>query len=193
MENKQSPDPRGASPSRVHVGGDRGSRGSGLSRRGRLIARRLACSHHWRSSVWIAGEQHLIEGCFVTSRPMLQLLPGAPPCTEVWDRQSLALGSRAIVDLRQLRVGVVGTGGLGDPISIGLLRLGVGELVLVDPDQAEASNLSRLLSVNAQDVGKAKAEVIGGPFVRSCLDAKSRAGSPGSRIREFDRTSRHAM
>lgn len=45
--------------------------------------------------------------------------------------------------VRQGRVGIAGCGGLGSALAIALARTGVGELVLVDFDVVEPSNLNR--------------------------------------------------
>src|SRR5206468_3349737 len=54
--------------------------------------------------------------------------------------------------LRQLRVAVVGAGGLGAHLIQQLLHLGVGELVVVDRDHVADSNLSRLVGARRRDV-----------------------------------------
>src|SRR5206468_2418513 len=80
-----------------------------------------------------------------------------PPAaiTEPWfARQELALGARGQGELRGIRVGVVGLGGIGSLVSLQLAHLGVGELVLVDGDVVEASNLSRVAGATRDDVGR---------------------------------------
>lgn len=53
--------------------------------------------------------------------------------------------------LLQSTVAVVGLGGLGGYVTEGLARIGVGQLILIDGDVFEASNLNRqLLSVEAR-------------------------------------------
>lgn len=56
------------------------------------------------------------------------------------------------------RVLVVGLGGLGCPVALYLAAAGVGELVLADGDQVEASNLQRQLAHTEADIGANKAE-----------------------------------
>jgi molybdopterin/thiamine biosynthesis adenylyltransferase len=74
---------------------------------------------------------------------------------EPWfSRQALALGARGQSQLRRLRVGVVGLGGIGSLVSLQLAHLGVGELVLLDGDLVEASNLSRIAGATKGDVGR---------------------------------------
>lgn len=74
---------------------------------------------------------------------------------EVWfARQKLALGEVGQAKLRNLRVGIVGLGGIGSLVSMQLGHLGVGELVLIDGDIVEASNVSRIVGVRKGDAGK---------------------------------------
>lgn len=72
--------------------------------------------------------------------------------TEPWfARQELALGPHGQSKLRGLRVGVVGLGGVGSLVSLQLAHLGVGELVLIDGDVVEPSNLSRIAGATPTD------------------------------------------
>lgn len=79
---------------------------------------------------------------------------------EPWfTRQALALGARGQGELRRLRVAVVGLGGVGSLVSLQLVHLGVGELVLLDGDRIEASNLSRIAGATKSDEGLYKVDV----------------------------------
>lgn len=69
-------------------------------------------------------------------------------------RQALALGARGQSQLRDLRVGVIGLGGIGSIVSLQLAHLGVGEIILLDGDIVEASNLSRVAGATKDDVGR---------------------------------------
>lgn len=71
---------------------------------------------------------------------------------ELFDRQARALTREGQAALRQLRVGVVGAGGLGAHVIQQLVHLGVGELVVVDHDRVARSNLSRLVGARRRDV-----------------------------------------
>lgn len=83
-----------------------------------------------------------------------------PVRTESWHaRQKLALGAGGQARLRHLRVAVVGLGGIGSVVAMQLAHLGVGELVLIDGDVVEASNVSRIVGARPADVGQAKVGV----------------------------------
>lgn len=54
---------------------------------------------------------------------------------------------------------VLGVGGLGCGVALGLARLGVKKIMLLDRDVVDESNLNRQLLFKLSDVGKPKAEV----------------------------------
>ncbi|TWT87155.1 Sulfur carrier protein ThiS adenylyltransferase [Pseudobythopirellula maris] len=66
-----------------------------------------------------------------------------------WDQKKLA-GARALV---------IGAGALGNEIVKNLALLGVGQVLIVDLDQIEMSNLSRSVLFRADDCGREKAAV----------------------------------
>lgn len=64
-------------------------------------------------------------------------------------RQSFGEGTTNL--LRNLMIGIVGCSGTGSWVCEMLARLGVGRLVLVDPDIVERKNLNRILNSTADD------------------------------------------
>jgi len=62
--------------------------------------------------------------------------------------------------LKHSRVCVVGCGGLGGHIAELLIRLGVGEIVAVDGDLFDKSNLNRQLLCTLDSIGKGKADAV---------------------------------
>lgn len=73
-------------------------------------------------------------------------------------RQEAAFGKPFNVKLRSLRVVVVGVGGTGSPLATLLARAGVGELILIDGDTLEESNMNRVRGYRAKDINKNKAQ-----------------------------------
>jgi molybdopterin-synthase adenylyltransferase len=60
--------------------------------------------------------------------------------------------------LLDARVAIIGLGGLGSPVAMYLAAAGVGELVLVDFDRVELSNLQRQIMHQTEDIGKLKVD-----------------------------------
>jgi adenylyltransferase/sulfurtransferase len=60
--------------------------------------------------------------------------------------------------LRRARVLLIGMGGLGAPAAMYLATAGVGELVIVDFDQVELSNLQRQIVHSTADIGRRKVD-----------------------------------
>jgi molybdopterin-synthase adenylyltransferase len=79
-----------------------------------------------------------------------------------FDRQVRGLTREGQAVLMALRVGVVGAGGLGSHVVQQLVHLGVGEVVVVDPDRVAVSNLSRLVGATQLDarLRRAKTRVV---------------------------------
>ena len=68
-------------------------------------------------------------------------------------------GISAQNNISRLKVGIVGVGSVGCIVAEALARIGVGEIVLIDPDKVERHNLDRLLYGTVKDIGKCKVEV----------------------------------
>ena len=69
------------------------------------------------------------------------------------------IGYQGQLKLKNAKVCVVGTGGLGHPIISRLAAMGVGTLRIVDRDVIELSNLHRQTMFDEGDVGQVKVEV----------------------------------
>jgi len=76
--------------------------------------------------------------------------------------------------LGRLRIAVVGCSGTGSPVIEQLVRLGVGELVLVDPDHVEERNLNRMLGATMEDARerRLKVDVLKGQIERIGLGTR---------------------
>lgn len=78
---------------------------------------------------------------------------------EAAQRTRQAFGDHTTATLRSLRIGIAGCSGTGSWVIEMLSRLGVGELVLVDPDVVERRNLNRILNSTANDAANASKKV----------------------------------
>jgi len=87
-------------------------------------------------------------------------------------RNQQLFGRRTVTMLKELRVGVVGCSGTGSPTVEQLTRLGVGELVLVDPDVFEVKNQNRIVNGMGCDLGRLKVDVLGDAVERMGLGTK---------------------
>lgn len=66
-------------------------------------------------------------------------------------RHAQLFGAGTTRRLREMSIAVVGCSGTGSPLIEQLARLGVGRLVLVDPDRVEEKNLNRILNATRED------------------------------------------
>lgn len=108
-----------------------------------------------RGRVWFPGSRApipiseiLVTGRYVRripSEPSVRLHVEARELTdlEIFDRQVRAFGKEGQALIMRTKVGVIGVGGTGSPTAEQLVRLGTGDLVLIDPDAFEPSNRTR--------------------------------------------------
>lgn len=68
-----------------------------------------------------------------------------------YERQVRLFGDRGQAVLAGLKVGVIGTGGIGSLLVEYLSRLGVGHLVVADPDRIDVTNLPRVVGASRWD------------------------------------------
>lgn len=86
-----------------------------------------------------------------------------------WERVNRSLGWMGSTEeeqrerqerLRDTVVGVVGTGGIGGAVAARLVRMGVRNLKLADPDSFDESNINRQMGADLEHLGRNKAEVV---------------------------------
>jgi hypothetical protein len=83
-------------------------------------------------------------------------------------RHAQAFGRGTTSLLRHLSAAVIGCSGTGSIVIEQLARLGLGRLVLVDPDVIEDKNLNRILNTTAEDAKTATPKVeVAARFIRS--------------------------
>jgi hypothetical protein len=71
-------------------------------------------------------------------------------------RQAALLGEWGTPTLTSMRVAVVGAGGTGSHVALALAYLGVGDLLVLDDDHVETTNLNRLVTAGHADLGAPK-------------------------------------
>lgn len=76
------------------------------------------------------------------------------------DRLELLIGKENIEKLRNSTILVVGVGGVGGYAVETLARSGIGNLILIDPDVVEETNINRQLVALTSTIGKYKVEVL---------------------------------
>ena len=105
---------------------------------------------------WVAVDRVRVVGERLTL-----LLPqdGEEESLEVFDRQVRAFGEAGQRVLRHLRVGVVGAGGTGSAAMEQLVRLGVGEIVVADPETLTDTNVTRVYGSTLKDVDRPKVDI----------------------------------
>jgi hypothetical protein len=96
-----------------------------------------------------------IKETVIVGRNLQRLYPAPPPrppkADPSYDLQVRWFGDRGQELLRHTKVAVIGSGGVGLPLVTALARLGVGEVVVIDPDRVGPSNLPRLAEARRLD------------------------------------------
>ena len=120
---------------------------------GRILAR----------SVSDDGEFRDVDRVLVTG-PDITIWDRAPaaafgPTADLDRRTTQVFGQSTTRLLSRLRVGVVGASGTGSAVVEQLYRLGVGELVLVDPDIVEEKNVGRIYNSTMSDAAERRSKV----------------------------------
>ena len=74
-------------------------------------------------------------------------------------RTAQAFGEGTYEFLKKLKIGIIGCSGTGSPVIEQLVRLGVGKIVIVDPDAIELKNLNRILNSKRIDADEHRLKV----------------------------------
>lgn len=82
---------------------------------------------------------------------------GICPHRYIRNRETVSMEEQ--LQLVKSRVAVVGSGGLGGSVLLLLARMGIGYLVVVDPDRFDETNLNRQSLSSVPDLGQPKCEV----------------------------------
>jgi molybdopterin/thiamine biosynthesis adenylyltransferase len=79
--------------------------------------------------------------------------------SNIFSRQIPWFTSEGQRGVGRLTVGVAGAGGTGSPLIQNLVYLGVRNFVLIDDDDTDESNMNRLVTAKAADLGTSKVEL----------------------------------
>lgn len=79
---------------------------------------------------------------------------------EIFNRTSLLLGDRMMEKLAAVRVIIFGVGGVGSWCAESLVRSGIRNMTIVDPDLVAPSNINRQCMATARNVGRVKVEAL---------------------------------
>jgi len=105
--------------------------------------------------IWLPGDRRIVldHARLLGSsiRRLCAAPPEAVPGDHTFDRQSRMFGDRGQATLASQKVGVIGVGGAGSLVAEYLARLGVGHLVLIDPDRIDVTNLPRVVGARTSD------------------------------------------
>jgi len=118
--------------------------------------------------VWLPTQDcskpvHLLKvaGSRITKSYLTDCLSGSGSGgADRYSRQVLVFGERGQQLLRDMKVAIVGVGGIGSQVYEQLVRLGVGCVIPVDGDVIEDSNLTRVMGSSRSDIGRPKVQVM---------------------------------
>lgn len=91
---------------------------------------------------------------------------------QIYDRQIQAFGLKGQNLLSKLSVGIIGVGGTGSSIAEQLVREGVRQFIVVDHDNLEKSNITRVYGSTLNDIGKNKVDIVEENIKKINPDAK---------------------
>lgn len=122
------------------------------------------------ADIWMPdGRRYpLSHVCIVGKRRELQYSHPRPSLDSraIWfDRQARIFGACGQEILKSLNVGIIGCGGVGALLVEMLARVGVGALIVADPDWVEVSNLPRLPGARPSDAGPWLCRVMSTPIL----------------------------
>jgi hypothetical protein len=125
-----------------------------------VFATRAAAGDVW----WTAAHRTTVEEVRVIGHTIERMTPeprhpGRASPDDAYDRQILMFGALGQARLARTVVGVIGAGGAGSLLIEYLARLGVGHLIVADPDGLETSNLSRVVGARPRDARLRRAKV----------------------------------
>lgn len=106
--------------------------------------------------IWLPdGSRVALAYTRILDRPITTRYPASPPkptgVDASYDRNTRLFTDRGQAILNGVKVGVIGAGGAGSLLVEQLARLGVGHLVIIDPERIEITNLPRVVGSTRWD------------------------------------------
>lgn len=106
--------------------------------------------------IWVSKQIRVsLDSTIIVGRYRRLLTPKPRPTLfqvdSRYDRQTRLFSDRGQHILGKAKVAIVGLGGAGSLLAEFLGRLGVGHVILVDPERAEVNNLPRLVAASRRD------------------------------------------
>ena len=129
-----------------------------------VVGHRAVQGRVWRDATPAPLNRILVTGEVLDQWPG----DGSPPSSSSdafsrppakYDRQVRAFGPEGHDRIASSSVAIAGLGGIGSIVAQELAHLGVQDIVLIDEDRIENSNLNRLVGATPSDVGRLKVDV----------------------------------
>jgi ThiF family len=124
--------------------------------RGQPVGALVFARHAAAGDIWLpGGSRTRLTETRIIGPSIQRLFPSAPPRSKgrdhTYDRQARLFGDAGQDLLRRTKVGVVGAGGVGSLLVEYLGRLGVGWIVVADPERIDITNLPRIVGSRRWD------------------------------------------
>jgi hypothetical protein len=124
-----------------------------------------------------SGEFHDLASINVAGEELIFWYPdsGRSAVPDFAASHAQAFDDGTIERLQKLSIAVIGASGTGSPVIEQLMRLGVGELVIVDDDRLEERNVNRIINSTIADAangGRLKVDVLGDAVEHTGLGTK---------------------
>jgi molybdopterin/thiamine biosynthesis adenylyltransferase len=137
---------------------------------GRPVGALVLARNALAGDIWTTDRQRrVISETVIVGSNLRRVYPSPPPSPPkadlTYDRQVRWFGDRGQALLARMKVAVVGTGGVGLPLITMLARLGVGHLVVIDPDRLDDTNLPRMPEASRLDALMPLRTLPGGTWV----------------------------
>jgi len=75
---------------------------------------------------------------------------------DIYQRTKLVIGSEALEKLKKSKVCICGIGGVGSYVIEALARIGIGNIIVIDKDKVDVTNINRQIIATVNNVDKPK-------------------------------------